>query len=106
MKEYDIVYAIKEEDKDNTYGYFAWKEEVAGDGKTHRFTLVKVVLDTSFGVSLVGGFFEHIISSLTNDKNNECRVVIDRLDKHYIYNSDTIRELCTYLFYLNVYRPK
>lgn len=30
MKEYDIVYAIKEEDKDNTYGYFAWKEEVAG----------------------------------------------------------------------------
>lgn len=100
MKEYDIVYAIKEEDKDNKYGYFAWKEEIAGDGKTHRFTLVKIVLDTSFGVSLVGGFLEHIISSLTNDKNNEYRVVIDRLDKPYkpyIDNSDTIRELCAYL---------
>lgn len=59
--------------------------------------LVKIVLDTSFGVSLVGGFLEHIISSLTNDKNNEYRVVIDRLDKPYIDNSDTIRELCTYL---------
>lgn len=100
MKKYDIVYAIKEEDKGNKYGYFAWKEEVAGDGKTHRFTLEKVVLDTSFGVSIVGGFLEHIISSLTNDENNEYRVVIDRLDKpykHYIDNTDTIKELCTYL---------
>lgn len=53
-------------------------------------------MDISFGVSLIGGFFEHIISSLTNDNNNEYRVVIDRLDKHYIDNTDTIRELCTY----------